>query len=63
MSTWPTFHIKEKDTQSFLMVKSERERLEDELYCYHSRINFKDSPLGIGLTISRVPRTGMIRSV
>lgn len=35
----------------------------DELVCYHTRVNLKDSSLGIGVSVSRLPRTGEIRSV
>ena len=37
--------------------------IEDELLCYHSRTPLAESTLGIGVSLSRVPRTGEIRSV
>jgi len=35
----------------------------EELVCYHTRVNLNDSSLGIGVSVSRLPRTGEIRSV
>jgi hypothetical protein len=45
------------------MVKSPDELLRDELVCFHTKMKLKESTLGIGVTINRLPRTGEIRMV
>lgn len=37
--------------------------LHDELVCFHTRENIQDHTMGIGVSLSRLPRTGEIRSV
>jgi len=61
LGAWPPFNTKETDLSSFLMVKTEEERIREELVCFHTKLNFVETALGIGLTISRIPRTGEIR--
>jgi hypothetical protein len=60
---YPPFSTKEKDLDSFLMVKSPLELLGEELTCFHTKSKLKDSTLGIGVSISRLPRTGEIRMI
>jgi hypothetical protein len=45
------------------MIKSPDELLRDELICFHTKMKLKESTLGIGVTINRLPRTGEIRMV
>ena len=40
-----------------------REAKLNELCCYLRRTNFKETPLGLGVTISRVFRTQQIKNV
>lgn len=37
--------------------------LADEMVCFHTKSTLMDSTLGIGVSLSRLPRTGEIRSV
>lgn len=46
---------------AFVMVKSPDELLSDELTCFHTKMKLKETSLGIGVSISRLPRTGEIR--
>lgn len=45
------------------MVKSKDELRYEELSCFHTKLKLKDASLGIGVTISRLPRTGEIRMI
>lgn len=45
------------------MVKSPDELLRDELVCFHTKMKLRESTLGIGVSINRLPRTGEIRMV
>jgi hypothetical protein len=60
---FPPFNNKEKELESFLMVKTPEELLSEELTCFHTKIKIKEATLGIGVTLSRLPRTGEIRMV
>jgi hypothetical protein len=37
--------------------------LEEEFLCFHTRNRLAETTLGIGVSLSRLPRTGEIRSV
>ena len=58
-----SFNQKEKDLDSFIMVKTAEDLLADELVCFHTKLRIKDATLGIGVTINRLPRTGEIRMI
>lgn len=60
---YPPFNQKEKDIGSFLMVKTPDELLAEELACFHTKMRIKETSLGIGISISRLPRTGEIRMI
>lgn len=45
------------------MLKTADELLLDELTCFHTKLRLKDTTLGIGVSISRLPRTGEIRMI
>ena len=60
---FPPFNNKEKDLDSFLMIKTPDELLSEELTCFHTKLRIKDTSLGIGVSISRLPRTGEIRMI
>ena len=34
-----------------------------EICCYYRKLNFQEAPLGIGISISKIPRTGEIRNI
>lgn len=60
---YPPFHEKEADISAFCFLRDPEKMIEDELLCFHSRTPLAESTLGIGVSLSRLPRTGEIRSV
>jgi hypothetical protein len=63
IEAYPPFHEKEMDADAFIMLKDSKTLLGEEFLCYHTRARAPESTLGIGISISRLPRTGEIRSV
>ena len=65
LSPWPPFSTKEKDSNNFLLDMNDSELLEEEVVCFHTRLRLSknETSLGAGVSISRLPRTGEIRSV
>jgi hypothetical protein len=55
--------MKEKDLNEFVMLKTKDELTYEELTCFHTKLRLRDATLGIGVTISRLPRTGEIRLI
>lgn len=45
------------------MLKSPKELKEQETQCFHSKVQLQKTALGVGVSISRLPRTGEIRSI
>ena len=45
------------------MLKTPEELLAEELTCFHTKLRLRDATLGIGVSISRLPRTGEIRNI
>lgn len=45
------------------MLKTPDELLAEELQCFQTKQMVKDSTLGVGVSISRLPRTGEIRLI
>jgi hypothetical protein len=60
---YPPFNNKEKDYDSFVMVKTAETLLQEEFVCFHTKLRLRDSSLGIGVSINRLPRTGEIRMI
>ena len=48
---------------AFVIVRDPKAMLAEEFLCYHSRSKLPEVSLGIGVSLSRLPRTGEIRSV
>ena len=46
-----------------LTQKKYRELKEKEICCYHRKTNFHDCALGLGISISKIPRTGEIKGI
>ena len=61
LAAWPAFNVKETTEESFKVCESEKQLFEKELVCYHTKLTHNENALGLGLTISRVPRTGLIK--
>lgn len=60
---YPKFHDKDQDEEQYVVLREPKEMLRDEFFCYHSRTRLAEQSLGIGISISRLPRTGEIRTV
>ena len=63
IQAWPEFNKKETLLDAFVMCKSEEQRMRDEICCFHSRLRAEECALGVGISMTRVPRTGELRSV
>ena len=63
LEPYPPFHERENDTDAFVVMRDPKVMLAEEFVCYTSRNRLPDVSLGIGVSISRLPRTGEIRSV
>lgn len=65
LNPYPPFSSREKDLDNFILDLEDLELLEQETVCFHTRLRLskKETTLGAGITISRLPRTGEIRSV
>ncbi len=59
------FSAVDTNPEMFVIHKSDLEILEDECVCFHTKLRLiKDKAiLGSGVSITRLPRTGEIRSV
>lgn len=63
IEVYPPFNQLENDIQSFCFVRDPQQMLEEEFLCFHTRTTLAEATLGIGVSLSRLPRTGEIRSV
>jgi len=60
------FSAVDTNKEYFITQKSELELLEEEMVCFHTKLRLTKDPkvvLGAGVSITRLPRTGEIRSV
>ena len=64
LSPWPPFNSREveNDLNNYKIKKTEKEIIYDEMLCFHTKLSMADTHLGVGLVITRLPRTGEIRS-
>ena len=60
---YPPFNDKADSDEAFIELRDAKTLLKDEFLCYHTRNRLPEVPLGIGVSLSRLPRTGEIRSV
>ena len=60
---YPAFNERETDNDAFVVLRDPKVMLAEEFLCYHSRSKLPEVSLGIGVSLSRLPRTGEIRSV
>lgn len=58
---WPSFN--DKDTKlNLYQLKEDNMKIEcEQLKCFHTKLNFKENQLGLGLFISKIPKTGLIK--
>ena len=59
---YPPFpKIEKKDTK--LTQQQYKEEKKKEICCYHRKTSFEENPLGLGISITKIPRTGEIKAV
>lgn len=63
IEAYPPFPIVENIEAAFTILRDPKVVLKEEFLCYHSRAKLPEVALGIGVSMSRLPRTGEIRSV
>ena len=61
LACWPPFSTRESSVEEFLTLDGENDLIRKELKCFHTKLPFTDNQLGLGLKISKIPRTGNIR--
>lgn len=59
LSAWPP--IQDKESEQFALIFEESKLFEDQLQCYHSKKSYKETTLGYGIDLKKIPRTGMIQ--
>lgn len=60
---FPVFNDREKVIGDFILLEEPLNLLEKEFVCYHTKTPLAEASLGIGVSLSRLPRTGEIRNV
>ena len=61
---YPPFLSKVEDNSIYKLSEEQYKKLKfEELCCYHRKTNFRESPLGLGISVSKVSRTGEIKGV
>ena len=60
LACWPPFNTQEADIEKFKLMESEKQIFQKELVCFHTKLTSSETCLGIGITITRIPRTGAI---
>ena len=59
---YPPFpEIKEQSIK--LTQEQYKEEKRKEICCYHRKLNFEEAALGLGISISKIPRTGEIKGI
>lgn len=64
LSPWPPFISREVENnlENYKIKKTEKELIYEELVCFHTKLSIAETHLGVGLLVSRFPRTGNIRA-
>ena len=61
---YPEFLQKVENESLFKLSPEQYKKLKfEELCCYHRKTNFRECPLGLGISVSKVSRTGEIKGV
>ena len=60
LACWPPFNVNEVDMEKFKIMETEKSIFQKELFCFHTKLSAKETCLGIGISITRIPRTGAI---
>ena len=59
---WPEFNNNENQ-KNILTPEKYKEEKKKEYVCFHRKSDFEESPLGIGISIAKIPRSGVIGGV
>jgi len=59
---WPEFVKNENQVKSLTFEKYKEEK-KKEYICFHRKTSFEETPLGLGITIAKIPRSGEIKGV
>ena len=63
IESFPQFSDKEIKTESFIQLRTEKELLEREFVCYHTKVPLTDTTLGIGVSLTRALKSGEVNNV
>jgi ubiquitin-protein ligase len=61
LSCWPPFSSKDVVSSEYSILLNENDLIRRELICYHTKLSYLENQLGLGLRVSKVPKTGNIR--
>ena len=56
----PFPEVKEQDAK---LTQEQHKQDKKDICCYHRKTNFEEGALGLGISISKIPRTGEIKGV
>lgn len=59
----PAFSKNEKQLEDFIMLKTEKELLNEELVCYKTKMPLREATLGVGISVKKSARTGLFSFV
>lgn len=61
---YPEFYKVDQDMSLFKLTPEKYKEVKlQEICCYHRKTTFLETPLGLGITISKIPRTGEIKGI
>ena len=61
---WPEFCKKvDEDNSNSLNLDKYKEEKKNEFVCYFSKTNWQENPLGLGISIAKIHRTGEIKGI
>lgn len=59
---WPEF-TKNENQINILTLDKYKEEKKKEYVCFHRKTTFEETPLGLGITIAKIPRSGEIKGI
>jgi hypothetical protein len=60
---FPPFNDKETKLESFTQLNTERDLLEKEFVCYHTKVPLSETTLGVGVSLKRAVKSGEVNNV
>lgn len=58
---WPNFKENDSKDKLYRLENSLVDIECSQLKCYYTKLNFKQNQLGLGLYVTKIPKTGMIK--